>query len=161
MSIKYMQSKYMDFVKDGYYNYCDTRRMSQYDAVRKIVEILEGWSESCSFRTDEYSDFKYINKIKYRDCFIRINEFVSFTFEEFRIRNNNEFNEGDSEWEVEISCWRGADDRVEYYKKPKARFNLSFSEGMSKDITIDGIIWTKSVEERNSADLIILTSQHI
>lgn len=161
MLIKYMQSKYMDYVKDGYYNYCDTRRMSQYDATKKIIDILEQWSQSCSIKEDEYSDPRYIRKIRYRDCFIRINEFVSFTFEEYDCRCNDEFYEEDTGWKAEITCWRSADDRFAYYKKPKARFNLSFSEFMSKDITIDGIIWTKNVGERNQAELIILTSQHI
>lgn len=161
MQIKYIQKVYLDHVRDGFYNYCDTRRMSQYDATKKIIEILEQWSESCIIKEDEYSDSRYIRKIRYRDCFIKINEFVSFTFEEFQVRNNNEFYEEDTGWEAKITCWRSADDRFEYYKKPKARFDLSFSDVISKDITIEGIIWTKSDGERDQAELIILTSQHI
>ena len=161
MGIGFIQEKYMDNIAKNYYNYYDTKRISQYEAIKKIISILEEWSESDNFIVDGDSYPRYIRKLKSRDCLIRINEFINFTFKEFKITTNDAFTRADSEWSAEISCWRSEDDRLSYYKKPKARFNISFNHFLCEEIRIDGIIYTKNIKPSDQAELIILTSQSI
>lgn len=153
-----MKDKYMDFVKSGYYNYFNTRRIDKREAVKKIEEILKDYSESESYvSSDMYAETRWFRKIKNGLCSLSINGFAEFTFEEFKMEGNCD--SFDDEWSFTLSCWRSENDREAYYKDPKARFSVSFSEYSGNEVSIDGIIWTKN--PKNNLELVILTSQKI
>ena len=158
-----MKERYMNFIKDGYYNYCDTRRIDKKEALKKIAEILKGWSQWMSY-TISYDEEFYFRKIVDGTCKLSINGFSSFTFDEFKvIENCDRSYEYDEDWKFELECWRSEDNKRESYNNPKVKFSMNFDEYSYREVSIDGIIWKnkKKSSLSNDVELVILTSQKI
>lgn len=141
------KSDYLQLVEEGYQTYCDTKKMSKYEAARKFLDLLILWSEQ---EYDEENDI-YFRRMKKKTT-INLNGISSFEFDEFRTNVFNPEDEWDDEWSISIS----------FYEKNIVGHTqsnyISFKGCAYEELSIDGFIYNDIINSRLGGEIFLLTS---
>ena len=141
------KSDYLEYVDEGYYTYCDTRRMNKYEAARKFLDLLYLWSDNVY---DEEYDFYYI-KIR-KKIRININSISEISADRFNVDVTSPEDEGDDEWKISISFSEKDVAGVIQYN------NIVFTGDRYQELSIDGLIYTSNFDTSLGGEITLLTS---
>lgn len=144
------KSDYLDGIEDGYDIYCDTRKMSKYEAVTKFVDLLFLWSDQVY---DGENDIYY--RMMKNKLTIVLNGISSFEADKFTFNIKSPEDKWDDEWSISIN-FEG--------KRVNGQIQsnyLLFRGYMYDELSIDGLIYSSDIDSRFGVKIHLLTSVNL
>lgn len=144
------KSYYLEGVEEGYYTYCDTRKMSKYKAANKLLDLLLLLSDQVY---DSENDF-YYRKMKNKVT-ISLNRISSFNADTFTLYVNSVEDEWDEDWSISMSfSEKSGNGQIQYN-------NLVFKGNLYDELSIDGLIYSRNLESSLGVEITLLTSVNL